>query len=190
MKYAYIKREVKVPSNVTLKLDDKKVAVKGPKGEITRDFSHAKNVEMSMQDDTIVIEAKFPRKEQMALVGTLEGHIKNMILGVTQGFKYKMVIGYSHFPVTVKVNPDNNVEIQNFQGERGPRKVETSPNVKITSTKENVIIEGIDKEEVSMVAARLQQASRVHRKDHRIFQDGLFVFEKWAGDNLIWHIKM
>jgi large subunit ribosomal protein L6 len=189
MKYAYIKREVKVPSSVTLKLDGKKVEVKGTKGTITRDLGHAKNIEMSLQDDTLVVEAKFPRKADMAMVGTAEGLVKNMILGVTQGFKYKMIIGYSHFPVTVKVNPDN-VEIQNFQGERGARKVETSPNVKITSTKENVIIEGIDKDEVSIVAARIQQGTKVHHKDHRIFQDGIYVYEKWAGENLIWHIKM
>lgn len=189
MKYAYIKREVKVPSNVTFKLDGKKIEVQGPKGQIARDFTHAKNIEMSAQDDTILIEAKFPRKADMAMVGTIEGHIKNIILGVTQGFKYKMIIGYSHFPVTVKVNPSN-VEIQNFQGERGARMVETSPNVKITSTKENVTIEGIDKDEVSMVAARIQLGTKVHHKDHRIFQDGIFVYEKWAGDNLIWHIKM
>jgi len=189
MKYAYIKREVKVPSGVTLTLDGKKVEVKGPKGQIVRDLSHAKNIELSLQDDTLAIEAKFPRKADMAMVGTAEGIIKNMILGTTVGYKYKMIIGYSHFPVTVKVN-EGNVEIQNFQGERGPRRVETSLNVKITSTKENVIIEGIDKEEVSQVAARIQQGTKVHHKDHRIFQDGIFTYEKWAGDNLIWHIKM
>jgi large subunit ribosomal protein L6 len=189
MKYAYSQREVTVPDKISFKLDGKKVEIKGPKGTITRDFSHAKNVELSSPaKGKILIETRFPRKADLAMIGTLEGHIKNMILGVTVGFKYKMVIAYSHFPLTVKVNKDI-LEITNYTGERGMRTVPIVGNVKITTTKENVVIEGIDKEEVSLNAGRFQQAAKIRFKDRRIFQDGIYVYEKYAGDQLLWHIK-
>nr|MDO8114416.1 50S ribosomal protein L6 [Candidatus Sigynarchaeota archaeon] len=194
MKYAYISREVKIPADqkVSCKLDGKKVEVKGPKGMVARDFSHARNVELNMPSkDKITVEAKFPRKADMAMVGTVEGHIKNMIIGVTQGFKYKMVIAYAHFPVTCSVDKNKNIfEIKNFQGERGNRTVPIVGNVKITTTKDQVVIEGIDKEEVSLNAGRIQQCAKVFHKDRRIFQDGIYVFEKYAGESLFWHVKL
>ncbi|MBN2152053.1 MAG: 50S ribosomal protein L6 [Candidatus Lokiarchaeota archaeon] len=189
MKYAYSKREMTVPDKVSFKLDGKRVEVKGPKGTIARDFSHAKNVELSSPaKGKILIEARFPRKADLAMLGTLEGHIKNMILGVTVGFTYKMIIAYSHFPLTVKINNDV-LEISNYTGERGVRLVPILGNVKITATKESVVIEGIDKEEVSLNAGRIQQAAKVRFKDRRVFQDGIFVYEKFAGDQLLWHVK-
>ncbi len=189
MKYAYSQREVTVPDKISFKLDGMKIEIKGPKGTIVRDFSHAKNVEItSPVKGKILIETRFPRKADLAMIGTIEGHIKNMILGVTVGFKYKMVIAYSHFPLTVKVNKDI-LEISNYTGERGIRLVPILGNVKITATKENVVIEGIDKEEVSLNAGRIQQAAKVRFKDRRVFQDGIFVYEKWNGDQLLWHVK-
>ncbi|MEX2684932.1 MAG: 50S ribosomal protein L6 [Candidatus Sigynarchaeota archaeon] len=189
MKYAYSQREITVPDTVSFKLDGKKIEIKGPKGTVKRDFSHAKNVELSSPaKGKILIESRFPRKADLAMLGTLEGHIKNMILGVTVGFKYKMIIAYSHFPLTVKVDKDI-LEITNYTGERGKRLVPILGNVKVTATKENVIIEGIDKEEVSLNAGRFQQAAKIRFKDRRIFQDGIYIMEKWAGDALLWHVK-
>jgi large subunit ribosomal protein L6 len=189
MKYAYAQREVKVPEKVSFKLDGMKVEVKGPKGSISRDFSHAKNVDITAPaKDKILVETRLPRKADLAMLGTLEGHIKNMITGVTVGFKYKMVIAYAHFPMTVNVKKDI-LEIANYTGERGLRTVPIVGNVKVTTSKDSVVIEGIDKEEVSLNAGRFQQAARIRFKDRRVFQDGIFVFEKWAGDHLLWHIK-
>ncbi|NMC08434.1 MAG: 50S ribosomal protein L6 [Candidatus Lokiarchaeota archaeon] len=189
MKYAYSQREVTVPDKVTFKVDGKKIEMKGAKGTMIKDFSHAKNIDItSPAKGKILIECRFPRKADLAMLGTLEGHIKNMILGVTVGFKYKMIIAYSHFPLTVKVNKDI-LEITNYTGERGMRTVPIVGNVKVTATKDSVVIEGIDKDEVSLNAGRFQQAAKVRFKDRRVFQDGIFVYEKYAGDQLLWHVK-
>lgn len=190
MKYAYVVREVPIPldQKVSFKLDGKKVEVKGPKGTVSRDFSHARRLEISARKDAIVLEVKFPKKEDLAIIGTIEGHIKNMITGVTQGYRYKMKIAYAHFPITVKINKES-VEIQNFIGERGHRVVSILGDVKITSTKEDVIIEGIDKDSVGQNAANIQKACKIRDKDLRVFQDGVYVYEKWAGEHLFWHVK-
>ncbi|MHA1369517.1 MAG: 50S ribosomal protein L6 [Promethearchaeota archaeon] len=191
-KYAYIKKEIKIPvdQGVSYKLDGKKVEIKGPKGKLVRDFSHAKDLRMIAKDkETLLLEVMFPKKFCLSIIGTIAGHLNNMILGVMKGFKYKMKIAYAHVPITVKVNKDN-VEIQNFMGERAPRVVPICGDVKITASKEDVVIEGIDKEIVGQNAANIQRKTRIRRKDSRVFQDGIYVYEKWAGDQLIWHVKI
>ncbi|MBD3186585.1 50S ribosomal protein L6 [Candidatus Bathyarchaeota archaeon] len=193
VKYAYISREVKVPldEGVSFKLEGKQLEITGPRGTVGRDFRHAKNIQLSVvNEDTIAISAKLPKRKELALVGTLEGHIKNMISGVTKGFTYKLKIVYSHFPITVKVNKkSNNVEIQNFIGERGHRVVPIRGDVNIKTTKEDVIIEGSDKELVGQNAANIQLKCKIKDKDLRIFQDGIYVYEKLVGDQVFWKVK-
>lgn len=191
MKYAYVSKEIKVPTDkgVSFKLDGKKIKIKGPKGTITRDFNHARSLAMETDGkDTILLEVKFPKKKDLAIIGTVCGHINNMITGVTDGFKYKLKIVYAHFPITVKVKNDV-VEIQNFIGERGHRVVPIQGDVNIKATKEDVIIEGVDKELVGQNAANIQLKCKIKNKDLRIFQDGIYVYEKWAGDNVLWRVK-
>ena len=53
------------------------------------------------------------------MVGTLASHINNMIVGVTNGFEYRMKVVYSHFPIQLKVASDELI-INNFLGERSP----------------------------------------------------------------------
>jgi large subunit ribosomal protein L6 len=191
MKYAYVTREVPIPADkkVSAKVTGKVVEIKGPKGSLTRDFAHAKNISITMPSaDKIVLESRFPKKQELATIGTLEGHIKNLILGVTEGYKFKMKIVYAHFPITVKVN-NNILEIQNFIGERGNRTVKIANDVKVSATKEDVIVEGIDKEKVGQMAATIQLRCKIRNKDRRIFEDGIYCYEKWSGSTLLWHIK-
>jgi len=44
-----------------------------------------------------------------------------------------------------------------------------------------VIIQGINLEDVSQTAANIEQATKVKRKDPRIFLDGIYVYEKEEG---------
>ncbi|MFX0099508.1 MAG: 50S ribosomal protein L6 [Candidatus Hodarchaeota archaeon] len=193
VKYANVIKEITFPldEGVKFKLDGKKLEVNGPKGKVTRDFTHARNLSIELSGkDKVILEVKFPRKKDLSIIGTVEGHIKNMILGVTKGFKYVMKIVYAHFPITVKVDKNNNnVEIQNFIGERGFRVVPIMGDVKISATKEDVIIEGVDKELIGQNAANIQLKTKIADKDLRIFQDGIYVYEKWAGDDRYWQVK-
>jgi large subunit ribosomal protein L6 len=114
----------------------------------------------------------------------------NSFDGVTKGYTYKMKIAYSHFPITVDTDGEK-ILIKNFIGERSPRityKAGSHP-VDIKSTKEDVVISGIDKEEVGQTAANIQRICRIRHKDKRIFQDGIYVYEKLLGDQVFWKIK-
>ena len=107
-------RSIEIPEEVDVKVEGRAVTVKGEKGTLTRDFSHAP-VSVQLEEDVIKIRANWPRKREAALVGTICSHIQNMMIGVTRGFTYKLKIVFSHFPISVKAR-ENTVTIETLQG--------------------------------------------------------------------------
>ncbi len=170
---------VKIPEGVEVSVDRRAVTVKGEKGTLMRDFSHAP-VSIQMDEDRVKIQTSWPRKREAALVGTVKSHIQNMITGVTRGFTYKLKIVFSHFPISVKVR-EKTVAIENFTGERSPRITRIMGNTKVTVKSEDVIVQGIDIEDVSQTAANIQRATKVKNKDPRVFLDGIYVYEQHEG---------
>ncbi|HDM44934.1 MAG TPA: 50S ribosomal protein L6, partial [Candidatus Bathyarchaeota archaeon] len=106
--------------------------------------------------------------------------INNMIKGVTEGFVYKMKIVFSHFPISVRVDGDQ-VLIENFTGEKSPRRAKIIGDTKVTVKGDDIIIEGIDINAVSQTAANIQQATKIKNKDPRVFLDGIYVYETSSG---------
>jgi len=170
---------VEIPENVEGTLDGRIVTIKGEKGELTRDFSHAP-IQIRLEGKTVTVQASWPRKKEAALVGTVGSHIQNMIKGVTTGFTYKLKIVFSHFPITVKVK-GKTLAIENFTGERSPRKAKIMGDTKVTIKGDDIIVQGINLEDVSQTAANIQNSTRIRRKDPRVFLDGIYVFEKHEG---------
>ncbi len=179
MRLPEISKTITVPDEVDITLEGKKVNVKGAKGTLTRDFSYVP-ISMEGNGKEIRIWAKWPRKKEAALVGTIYSHIQNMITGVVKGFSYKLKIVFSHFPISVKVQ-DKTVLIENFTGERRARRVKVIGDVKVKVEAEDIVVEGINLEDVSQTAANIEQATRVRRKDPRVFLDGLYVYERNEG---------
>ena len=172
-------KTIQVPDNVEVALEGRKVTVKGAKETLTRDFSYAP-ISIELNDKTIRIWAEWPRKKETALVGTIYSHIQNMITGVMKGFTYKLKIVFSHFPISVKVK-DKTILVENFTGERNPRKVKIVGNAQVKIQSEDIIVQGIDLEEVSQTAANIEQGTKVKKKDPRVFLDGLYVYEHSEG---------
>jgi large subunit ribosomal protein L6 len=179
MRLPEISKTIQVPDDVTLSLVNKKVTVKGAKGSLTRDFSYA-TVAIEGEGKEVRISAKWPRKKEAALVGTIYSHIQNMIIGVTKGFNYKLKIVFSHFPISVKLQ-GKSILIENFTGERRPRLVKILGDVKVKIDPEDIILSGINLEEVSQSAANIEQLTRVRGKDPRVFLDGIYVYERNEG---------
>ncbi|MCW4028669.1 MAG: 50S ribosomal protein L6 [Candidatus Bathyarchaeota archaeon] len=179
MRLPEITKIVQVPDDVNVTVANKKVTVKGAKVSLTRDFSYV-SIAIESEGKNVRISAKWPRKKEAALVGTIYSHINNMIVGVTKGYTYKMKIVFSHFPITVKLQ-GRNVLIENFTGERRPRLVKILGDVKVKIETDDIIISGNNLEEVSQTAANIEQSTKVRRKDPRVFLDGIYVFERNEG---------
>jgi large subunit ribosomal protein L6 len=103
-----------------------------------------------------------------------------MITGVTRGFTYKLKIVFAHFPLSVKTK-ENMVSIENFTGERSPRWAKIIGDARVSVKEDDVIVQGINLENVSQTAANIERATKVKRKDPRVFLDGIFVYEKKEG---------
>ena len=179
MRQPEISRTIQVPEGVTINLEGKKVTVKGAKGTLKRDFSFIP-ISISADGGTIRVWAEWPRKKEAALIGTIHSHIQNMISGVQKGFTYKIKIVFSHFPISVKVQ-GKLVTIENFTGERRARNAKILGDVKVKVEAEDVVVQGLNLEDVSQTAANIEQITKVKRKDPRIFLDGLYVYERNEG---------
>lgn len=179
MRAVEVSKIVQVPDDVELALEGKRITVKGAKGTLTRDFSQTP-ILMELSGKALRVWAEWPRKKEAALVGTIYSHVLNMIAGVKNGFTYKVKIVFSHFPISVKVQ-GKQILIENFTGERNPRRAKIMGDAKIKIQPEDVIIEGTCLEDVSQTAANIEQCTRVKRKDPRIFLDGLYVYERTEG---------
>jgi large subunit ribosomal protein L6 len=174
MRAVEVTQTIKIPQGVEVSIDGRVVTVKGPKGTLTRNFSSA-SVSIQLKDDEISVETTWPRKKEASLVGTIHSHINNMITGVTKGFTYKLKVVFAHFPVTVKVKGDT-IIIENFTGERSPRIAKIQGNSKVMVKGEDIIVQGLNLEDVSQTAANMERATRVTRKDPRIFLDGIYIY--------------
>lgn len=168
-----------IPNDVEVGVRGRFVTVRGERGELNRDFSHAP-VSIQLERNVVKVQAKWTRKREAALVGTVCSHIRNMIAGVTQGFTYRLKIVFSHFPISVKVQ-EKTVVIENFTGERSPRTAKIMGDTKVISKGEDIIVQGINIEDVSQTAANIEMATKVKKKDPRVFLDGIYIYERQRG---------
>ncbi|MFP3318161.1 MAG: 50S ribosomal protein L6, partial [Thermoplasmata archaeon] len=120
---------IDAPQGVTFKFENGLLTVKGPKGELKRFFLDDR-VKMRQEGNTLFIECELPRKREVALAGTWNAHIRNMMKGVTDGYEYRLKIVYAHFPIKVNVK-GKEILIENFLGEKRPRRAEIFGDCKV-----------------------------------------------------------
>lgn len=172
-----LREKITIPDNVEVTLESNNVTVKGEKGTVSRAFSHPE-IHLKMDGKTMEVSCKSLRRKDKALVNTFVAHIKNMMKGVTIGFEYKMKTVFSHFPIKTSVE-GNVVVIQNFLGERSPRRAEILSGVIVEPKGDDITVSGIDKEKVGQTVANIERAAKVKNRDVRVFQDGIYKIAKW-----------
>lgn len=176
-KLGLLKDEIEVPEKVQIALEPGGlIKVKGPKGEVSRELAHPK-IKIEKKGKHVVVWSELPRKKEKALMGTFGAHIRNMLFGVTEGFEYKMKIVYAHFPIKTSVKGDVFV-IDNFLGEKSPRKTRILGTTKVNVKGDIVDLVGPDIEAVGQTAANIERATKIKGYDPRVFQDGIYIIEK------------
>jgi large subunit ribosomal protein L6 len=171
--------EVKIPENVKVSFKSNMLNVEGPLGKTYKNFRKIP-VDIQINDNIVSLKAQGTRNANYAIMNTARSLIKNILEGVIEGYTIKMKIVFSHFPINIKVD-GKKVLIENFQGERAARVTKIWGETKVVPKGDDVIITGHVLTDVSQTAAEIENGSKVKNKDHRVFLDGIYKFEKKKG---------
>ena len=168
--------EIELPDDVSAEVDGLALSVEGPNGRVERRLWYP-DVTVAVEDAVVTIESDAEDAKTTATMGTFESHVENMIHGVTEGWEYEMKALYAHFPMQVRSEGDE-VVIENFLGERAPRRTTVHGETEVEVSGEDIVLRGPDKEAVGQTAADIEQLTRVTDKDTRVFQDGVYITRK------------
>lgn len=167
---------IEIPDGIEVNIDNFKVSVKGPKGNLEKNFFSPlfrDEIIIKKDDKKVFLSIKSEKRKIKSMFGTIEAHIKNMFKGVTEGFTVKLKIVYMHFPMKVEVS-GKEVIINNFLGERVPRKAKIIGDCKVEIKDDIVTVMGISKDDVGQTGANMERATWIKARDRRVFQDGIF----------------
>jgi large subunit ribosomal protein L6 len=145
---------IAVPSGVDVQIDGRRLTVKGPKGELTRELHPDMTVDR--EDGNLVVSRPTEQKHHKQLHGLTRTLVNNMVIGVTTGYRKGLEItgvGYRAALVGRK--------LQLNLGYSHP--VEIEPPAGIAFELENptrLAVVGIDKELVGEIAARVRSTRK------------------------------
>ncbi|MFC5631538.1 MULTISPECIES: 50S ribosomal protein L6 [Streptococcus] len=141
---------INLPAGVEIKNDNGLVTVKGPKGELTREFNT--NIEIRVEGTEVTLHRPNDSKEMKTIHGTSRANLNNMVVGVSEGFKKELEmrgVGYraqlQGTKLVLSVGKSHQDEVEAPEG--------------ITFTLANptsITVEGINKEVVGQTAAYIR----------------------------------
>lgn len=143
------KKGVIIPAGTTVTQSDTAITVKGPLGELNRDFLDA--IEIKIEGDNITFTPKNNSKETRALWGTYASHLYNMVSGVNKTFEKKLLIE----GVGYKVEPQSNTLVFSL-GFSHKVPMEIPKDVKAVVEKNTITLSSINKESVGRFAAEIR----------------------------------
>ncbi|UIE38226.1 50S ribosomal protein L6 [Leptodesmis sichuanensis] len=144
------KRPISIPNKVTVSIDGQAVAVKGPKGELSRVLPS--EVEVVQEGETILVKRRDDSRIARQRHGLSRTLVANMVEGVSQGFQRRLeIIGVGYRAQVQGKNLILNVGYSN------PVQIEPPDGIQMAvENNTNVIVTGIDKEIVGNTAARIR----------------------------------
>ena len=143
------KKPIVIPEKVKAAMADGVLTVTGPGGSVTRVLNPEVIIELT--DQTLTVKPALNSLRARALVGTYASHLKNMIAGVTVGFKKELLIEGVGFKVA---QAGNNLTFS--LGFSHPVKMEIPATLKVTVEKNQIMVAGASKETVGQFAASLR----------------------------------
>ena len=170
---------LEIPEGINVTMKKHMIQFQGPLGKTFKSFRKIP-VNIEINDGKLTLKAQGTRKRDYSILHTARSLIKNIFEGLIEGYTIKMKVVYAHFPITVKVK-EKTILIENFQGERAPRMTTIVGNTKIVPKGEDVVLTGEVWTDITQTAANIELKTKVKNKDHRVFLDGIYVYEKKKG---------
>ena len=144
------KAPITLPSGVNVAIDGNKVTVKGPKGQLDRDFHE--RVSISQEDGVLTVARSDDERESRALHGLSRALLNNMVIGVSDGYVKELSIVGVGYRAALKGST------LDFQlGFSHPVSVTAPAGITFEVPEPTrVIISGIDKEAVGQIASEIR----------------------------------
>jgi len=151
------KKPILIPAGVEIKIEDHKVTVKGPKGELSQEIRpeikfELKEGKIFVSPEKPLSETKKKAKQIKAFWGLTRALIFNMIKGVTQGYEKQLQMEGLGF----RANIEGDILVLKV-GFTHPVKIKTPEDIKFSVEKNIITISGIDKELVGQIAAKIRK---------------------------------
>ena len=155
------KKPILIPQGVEVKVQGSKVTVKGPKGEISKEFRPEIGIEVKEGKAIVFLrkemfgEKKMPGrkvKQVKSLWGLTRMMIENMVKGVVSEFEKKLEIQGVGFKAEVV-----DQEISLSVGYSKPVKIKIQEGLKVSVQKNIITIAGIEKDLVGQFASILRK---------------------------------
>ncbi len=145
------KSPIPVPSGVDITISGSTVAVKGPKGELSRELPE--QIAVRQDGDELIVERLDDERESRALHGLMRSLVANMITGVTDGFRKELdIVGVGY---RAAVKGSNGIELA--LGFSHPVLVEAPEGISfVVPAPTRIEVHGIDKQLVGQVAADIR----------------------------------
>jgi large subunit ribosomal protein L6 len=143
------KRPIPVPKQTEITIADGRIAVKGPKGTLTKPLHRYISIEVG--EEGVQVSKKSSAKEAQALVGTFASHVRNMMEGVTTGFTKKLIVEGVGFKWDV-AGKSLNLSL----GFSHPVKMDIPEGLTVVAERNTLTISGFDKEVVGQFAANVR----------------------------------
>jgi len=140
---------INIPAGVNIDLKGTLVKVKGQKGSLK--YQVHKDMNISEHDGTVLVNRNSDAREQRAIHGTTRQMIHNMVVGVSEGFSKELEIIGVGYQAQVQ-----GTRLRLQLGYSHDIYFDMPEGITVTANRTEVKVEGIDKQLVGAVAAKIR----------------------------------
>ena len=147
------KKTIQIPDGVEVIIEDHKVTVKGPKGELVRTF--LPDVKIEQKEKELIVSPAFESKRKNAIWGLSRALLNNMVEGVKSGFEKKLEMEGIGYRAVVE-----GADLTLYAGFSHPVKVKCPEGLKFLVEKNVITVSGVDKELVGLQASQIRKVRK------------------------------
>ena len=143
------KQPIKLPSGVTITVNDTSLEVTGPKGKLV--VPRLNNMNFKVEGDTVTVDRTDEDRVTRAHHGLQRSLLNNAVVGVSKGFSKKLEIVGIGFRLS-----GGGRQIEMALGYSHPVKYSAPEGIDLKVEKMELTVSGIDKQLVGQVAAEIR----------------------------------